>query len=219
MTYEELTGRLSRRTEKPGWNYAVLVPLVEEGDKLSLLFEVRAATLRHQPGEVCFPGGAAEPGESPEETALRETAEELGLGREKIELGPRLPRRRHQAGFYTWPVVGRLLPGWREALKPNAAEVGEVFTVPLDFFRETPPEEYTCEVVTVPPADFPQETAVGALGLYISNQSVTAFQPMNINFGIMPPLGHRVKGKRNKNAELSRRSLEIIEKLRAVVLE
>jgi methylenetetrahydrofolate--tRNA-(uracil-5-)-methyltransferase len=71
----------------------------------------------------------------------------------------------------------------------------------------------------LPPADFPQETAVGALGLYISNQSVTAFQPMNINFGIMPPLGHRVKGKRNKNAELSRRSLEIIEKLRAVVLE
>ena len=42
---------------------------------------------------------------------------------------------------------------------------------------------------------------------------------MNINFGIMPPLGHRVKGKRNKNAELSRRSLDIIEKLRETVLE
>ncbi len=157
MTYEELTGRLSGREEMTGWDYAVLVPVVEEGGKLSLLFEVRAATLRHQPGEVCFPGGAAEPGESPEETALRETAEELGLGREKVELGPRLPRQRHQAGFYTRPVVGHILPGWREALKPNAAEVGEVFTVPLDFFRETPPEEYTCEVVTVPPADFPHE--------------------------------------------------------------
>ena len=71
----------------------------------------------------------------------------------------------------------------------------------------------------LPPADFPQETAIGALGLYVSNQSVMAFQPMNINFGIMPPLGHRVKGKRNKNAELSRRSLEIIEKLRETVLE
>ena len=63
----------------------------------------------------------------------------------------------------------------------------------------------------LPPVDFPRETAVGALGLYISNQSVTAFQPMNINFGIMPPLDHRVKGKRNKDAELSARSLEIIE--------
>ncbi len=69
------------------------------------------------------------------------------------------------------------------------------------------------------PVDFPQETAIGALGLYVSNQSVVAFQPMNINFGIMPPLGRRVKGKRNKNAELSRRSLDIIEKLRETVLE
>ena len=71
----------------------------------------------------------------------------------------------------------------------------------------------------LPPVDFPQETAVGALGLYVSNQSVTAFQPMNINFGIMPPLGRRVKGKRNKNAELSRRSLEIVDGLRETVLE
>ena len=66
----------------------------------------------------------------------------------------------------------------------------------------------------LPPVDFPRETAVGALALYISNQSVTVFQPMNINFGIMPPLDHRVKGKRNKNAELSQRSLAIIEKIR-----
>ena len=55
--------------------------------------------------------------------------------------------------------------------------------------------------------------AIGALGLYVSNQSVVAFQPMNINFGIIPPLGYRVKGKRNKNAEISRRALEALEKL------
>ena len=69
----------------------------------------------------------------------------------------------------------------------------------------------------LPPVDFPRETAIGALGLYISNQSIAAFQPMNINFGIMPPLDHRVKGKRNKNAELSARSLAIIEELKAEV--
>ena len=68
------------------------------------------------------------------------------------------------------------------------------------------------------PADFPQETAIGALGLYVSNGSVTDFQPMNINFGIIPPLGYRVKGKRNKNAELSKRSLTIIDALRDDVL-
>ena len=69
-----------------------------------------------------------------------------------------------------------------------------------------------------PPIDFPRETAIGALGLYVSNESVGQFQPMNINFGIMPPLDHRVKGKRNKNAQLSQRSLAIIEQLKQEVL-
>ena len=64
------------------------------------------------------------------------------------------------------------------------------------------------------PVDFPRETALGALAQYVSNQSVVDFQPMNINFGIMPPLDHKVKGKRNKNAELSRRSLELVDALR-----
>ncbi len=65
-----------------------------------------------------------------------------------------------------------------------------------------------------PPLDFPKETAIGALALYVSNESVVDFQPMNINFGIMPGLDHKVKGKRNRNAELSRRSLELLEPLR-----
>ena len=68
------------------------------------------------------------------------------------------------------------------------------------------------------PIDFPAETAIGALGLYVSNGSVGDFQPMNINFGIIPPLDHRVKGKRNKNAELSQRSLEILERIKQEVL-
>ena len=58
--------------------------------------------------------------------------------------------------------------------------------------------------------DFPEETAVGALALYVSTQSVADFQPMNVNFGIIPPLGYKVKGKRNKNAELSKRALDIL---------
>ena len=73
--------------------------------------------------------------------------------------------------------------------------------------------ETAARVLGLPPVDFPQETAIGALGLYISGGSVGDFQPMNINFGIISPLGYRVKGKRNKNAEISKRSLEIIESL------
>ena len=68
----------------------------------------------------------------------------------------------------------------------------------------------------LPPLDLPQETAMGALALYVSNESITDFQPMNINFGIIPPLDHKVKGKRNKNAALSSRALE---RLAAVPVE
>ena len=67
------------------------------------------------------------------------------------------------------------------------------------------------ELLGLPSADFPRETAIGALALYVSGGAVADFQPMNVNFGIVEPLGTRVKGKRNKNLEISKRSLEIIE--------
>ena len=73
--------------------------------------------------------------------------------------------------------------------------------------------ETAARLLELEPVNFPQETAIGALGLYISGGSVGDFQPMNINFGIMTPLGYRVKGKRNKNAEISARSLKIIDEL------
>ncbi|MEY8316378.1 methylenetetrahydrofolate--tRNA-(uracil(54)-C(5))-methyltransferase (FADH(2)-oxidizing) TrmFO [Oscillospiraceae bacterium 50-58] len=60
------------------------------------------------------------------------------------------------------------------------------------------------------PIDFPRETAMGAMALYISDQSVVNFQPMNVNFGLIPQLGYRVKGKRNKNAAISQRALETL---------
>ena len=75
--------------------------------------------------------------------------------------------------------------------------------------------ETAARVLGMEPVDFPQETAIGALSLYVSGGSVGDFQPMNVNFGIISPLGYRVKGKRNKNAEISKRSLEIIESLKA----
>ena len=75
--------------------------------------------------------------------------------------------------------------------------------------------ETAARVLGMEPVDFPQETAIGALSLYVSGGSVGDFQPMNVNFGIISPLGCRVKGQRNKNAEISKRSLEIIESLKA----
>ena len=60
--------------------------------------------------------------------------------------------------------------------------------------------------------DFSRQTAIGALALYVSGGSVGDFQPMNVNFGIIAPLDYRVRGKRNKNAEISRRALEEIDR-------
>lgn len=62
--------------------------------------------------------------------------------------------------------------------------------------------------------DFPQTTAIGALGHYISNETVVKFQPMNINFGILEPLGYKIRGKREKNMKISERALEIIDSLK-----
>lgn len=71
-----------------------------------------------------------------------------------------------------------------------------------------------CKVQDKPIPDFTRKTAIGALGYYISEESVRDFQPMNINFGILEPLGYRVKGKANKNMEISKRALEVIEAVR-----
>ncbi|MCC8123287.1 MAG: methylenetetrahydrofolate--tRNA-(uracil(54)-C(5))-methyltransferase (FADH(2)-oxidizing) TrmFO [Oscillospiraceae bacterium] len=73
--------------------------------------------------------------------------------------------------------------------------------------------ELANRMMGLPPVDFPQETAIGALARYVSDESVGVFQPMNINFGIIPPLDHRVKGKRNKNAEISARALQCLDAL------
>ena len=64
-----------------------------------------------------------------------------------------------------------------------------------------------------PVPDFPAETAIGALGRYVSDASVTHSQPMNVNFGILPPLGRRVKGKANKNLAIAQRALEALEQV------
>ena len=74
--------------------------------------------------------------------------------------------------------------------------------------------ETAAQILGLEPVDFPQETAIGALGLYVSGGSVGDFQPMNINYGIITPLDHRVRGKRNKNAEISARSLQILDELK-----
>nr|WP_325257689.1 CoA pyrophosphatase [uncultured Oscillibacter sp.] len=158
--------RLRRRFEGhvPGLlgaarSYAVLCPLVEGEDGLALLFEVRAPQLR-QGGEVCFPGGRMEPGESILDCALRETEEELSIPREEVRPLGTPDFICSQRGFLLHPVLGLVSPAGLEALRPSPAEVAAVFTVPLSFFRKTEPEVWRYDLVPRVPEDFPY-AAVG----------------------------------------------------------
>ncbi|MDO5783631.1 MAG: methylenetetrahydrofolate--tRNA-(uracil(54)-C(5))-methyltransferase (FADH(2)-oxidizing) TrmFO [Eubacteriales bacterium] len=69
------------------------------------------------------------------------------------------------------------------------------------------------------PVEFSDLTAIGALGLYVSNEANTKFQPMNINFGIIQPLGYRVKGKREKNTQIAQRALAHLDTLLEAVCD
>ena len=144
-------GLLGARAE-----YAVLCPLLEKEDGLHLLFEVRAKELR-QGGEVCFPGGRRESGESISGCALRETEEELSIPRETVALLGRPDFIANARGFLLHPVLGLVSPEGMAALRPSPAEVSEVFTVPLSFFKETPPELWSYELKPELPPDFPYE--------------------------------------------------------------
>ena len=140
-------------------SYAVLCPLIEQEDGLSLLFEVRAAGLR-QAGETCFPGGRMEAGESAADCALRETAEELSIPASAVTLLGTPDFLCSQRGFLLQPVLGLISPEGLAAMSPSPDEVAETFTVPLSFFRENAPEVYTYSLLPQVPPDFPYE-AVG----------------------------------------------------------
>ena len=75
------------------------------------------------------------------------------------------------------------------------------------------------ELLGLEPIEFSDLTAIGALGLYISNEANAKFQPMNINFGIIRQLGYRVKGKREKNTQIAQRALEHLDTLLDAVQE
>jgi 8-oxo-dGTP pyrophosphatase MutT (NUDIX family) len=112
---------------------AVLVPIVRRGAGVNVLFTQRTAHLDDHAGQISFPGGRVEVLDATrEDTALRETEEEIGLAREAVTLLGRLPDYEIPSGFRITPVVG-----WIEApfaLKLDAFEVESVFEAPLAHF-------------------------------------------------------------------------------------
>lgn len=114
---------------------AVLFPIVLRDSAPTVLLTERTAHLRDHAGQVSFPGGRVEVDDpSPLHTALRETEEEIGLARERIEILGFLPEYRTGTGFRVTPVVGLVRPPFE--LAPDAFEVADVFEVPLAFLLD-----------------------------------------------------------------------------------
>lgn len=140
------------------WDAAVLVPLVYDKDIPCILFEVRASTLRRQPGEICFPGGKYEcKDKSFAVTAIRETCEELGLREQDIEMLGELDALVTHSGPIIHPFVGVI--NKPQKINYSASEVACTFTVPLKFLLECEPRVGFVQLADKPREDFPFELA------------------------------------------------------------
>ncbi len=114
---------------------AVLILLLVEDSAWNLLLTRRSAELPEHSGQVAFPGGRSDPEDrSPEETALREAEEEIGLKRQDVRILGRLPDYHTITNYLVTPFVGSI--PWPYALSPAANEVTRIFKVPLDWLAD-----------------------------------------------------------------------------------
>lgn len=126
---------LSEYTNQPLRPAAVLIPMLRWNTAWHVLFTRRNANLPEHSGQVSFPGGRADPGDlSPEETALREAYEEIGLNPRDVKLLGRLRGFITITNYSVTPVVG-VIP-WPYTLIPAQSEVTRIFTIPLDWLAD-----------------------------------------------------------------------------------
>ena len=158
ITFSQINEIFKLRTLHPNGALkpaAVLLPLFEENGEIKLLITQRALDLDRQHGDFCFPGGHAENNESPEETAVRETFEEIGIEEKDIDILGRLDFIVSAFGLYIIPIAAKTTPEAVKNISISRSEVEKVIAVPLKFFMETEPEKYTINMLYDFPEDFP----------------------------------------------------------------
>ncbi len=134
---------------------SVLLPLIEIDNAMHIIFEVRSHNLNSQPGEICLPGGKNEDGERPILSAIRETSEELMLDDKLIEVFGGIDPIITPFNLIVYPFVGKLNVPSFESINFNPDEVDHLFTVPLQFFIDQPPEMYRIYNQMIFPKEFP----------------------------------------------------------------
>jgi len=137
--------------------YSLLIPLVKINDELCVTFEVRASSLKTQPGDICFPGGKIEKNEIPIEAALRETKEEVGL--KNISIINELDTVVKFESTIIYPFLGEVKN--INELKINKSEVDHVFYAPIKDLLNIKPIEGTGKLVVIRDNDFPYELIKG----------------------------------------------------------
>lgn len=134
--------------------YSVMIPLIKRDGEIHLLFEERAFTLRNQPGEISFPGGRIEEGESPMDAALRETSEELLITEDEMEIYSEGDFVVNPYAAIIHTFIGEIKKDFNE-ITPSSDEVEKVFTVPLSYFLETKPRSYKIDLKVERNEEFP----------------------------------------------------------------
>ena len=160
----EIRQILENRTPRPIGKYlhsAVMVLLFQIDGNMHILFNKRAANLKHQPGDICFPGGRQEGNETPLETALRETWEELGIQQQSIEILGQTDYMITASGAVITPFVGFVKDIIPDDIRFSTDEVAEIFTVPITYFIETMPEVHYIRFKAEYSEDFPYERIAG----------------------------------------------------------
>lgn len=142
---------------------AILIPLIERNDELHILYERRAFSLKTQPGEICFPGGALEDKEHPMEAAIRETCEELNIDESHIDIIGQVDSVLTSFDMIIHCYVGLIKTPFDD-IQFSRDEVDQIFTVPIEYFIDHPPKTYVIKSKFEIEEDFPYENIPNGKG-------------------------------------------------------
>lgn len=140
---------------EPMAKFAVFIPLIKNNGQWEVIFELRAKDLNSQPGEVSFPGGRMESGETYRETAVRETVEELNIKEDNINIIGELDYLISYASMEIHCFLGTISGVNVDNIEPNPDEVDHIFTVPIKHFLEVEPKGYYLDLKTMYNDEFP----------------------------------------------------------------